>query len=295
VAGKTIAKLVFLPTETCVNGQTRSFTPTGDLTLAATFTDKTTGLIKVIGGVPQLTIFSGTIDGSTGATFASFGNPAINATDDTAFQAILSGTGVTSTNNSGIWGDNAQSVRQLIARTGDTAPGTTATFTGFSDPVFNTHEAVAFRGTLKVATGQATSSSNEGIWSSDTGQLSLVVQKAGSAPGCPTGASFSGFTELVLPDQGGVVFLAQLSTSTPAAVTDKNNVGIWAVDSNHELQLLVRTGDVIGGKTITKLAFLPALNYVSGQNRSFDQTDGEIAYLATFSDNTTEIFEINSR
>ena len=41
VGGKTISKLSFLPLETVVNGQTRSFNPvTGDIVCGATFSDK---------------------------------------------------------------------------------------------------------------------------------------------------------------------------------------------------------------------------------------------------------------
>ena len=35
-----------------------------------------------------------------------------------------------------------------------------------------------------------------------------------------------------------------------------NNSGIWAVDSSGALQLIVRTGDILNGKTVTGLAFL---------------------------------------
>jgi cyclophilin family peptidyl-prolyl cis-trans isomerase len=47
-AFKTVASLAFLPNETVVNGQTRSFDPTsGDLVFLATFSDKTTGIYAV--------------------------------------------------------------------------------------------------------------------------------------------------------------------------------------------------------------------------------------------------------
>ena len=67
------------------------------------------------------------------------------------------------------------------------------------------------------------------------------------APGCPTGVNFLAFTELALNNVngGGTIFLATLSGT---GVTAANNKAIFCVDNNGTLQLVVRTGDVIGGK-----------------------------------------------
>jgi len=54
----------------------------------------------------------------------------------------------------------------------------------------------------------------------------------------------------------------------------------------------VRTGDILNGKTVTGLAFLPALTTVNGQTRSFDQATGNLVFLATFSDSSTAIFNV---
>jgi hypothetical protein len=187
----------------------------------------------------------------------------------------------------------------LIAQIGSgAAPDTTANFLTFSDPVYNNNGAVAFRATLKVATGQATSTTATGIWCNSTGSLALVARQGGAASGCPAGATFDTFTELALADQGGatnqggVMMLATLNTSTAAAVTTTNNLGIWAVDTTGTLQLIVRTGDTLNGKTVTGLAFLPAETTVNGQSRSFAQANGDLVYLATFSDKSTAIFNV---
>ena len=299
VGGKTITKLSFLPVETYVNGQTRSFNAAGDIAAGASFSDKTTGIVTVIGG-PTAAIAEAT--GSfapdiSQATFTTFGNPAINNSGDLAFAATATGGGVTTADNSGIWADDSTGTLQLIARTGSgIAPGTTAaTFATFSDPVYNNNEAVAFRATLKGAT----TATSTGIWCNSGGSLALVAQAGVTqAPGCPAGATFATFTELALPDQGGatnkggVIFLGTLNANAAAGVTTSNDLGIWAVDSTGALQLIARTGDVVNGKTITGLAFLPAETTVNGQSRSFDQTNGDIVYLATFSDKSTAILNV---
>ena len=238
----------------------------------------------------------------SGATFLSFDNPAINSDNDhTAFKATLTTGlgGVTTANNSGIWADNSSGNMHLVARVGvGLAPSTTATFATLSDPVYNNNDAVAFRATLRVGTGEAATNASTGIWCNSTGSLALVALQGEQAAGCPTGATFANFTQLALPDQGGAtnkggaILLATLNASAAAGVSAANDLGIWAVDTTGTLQLVVRTGDVVGGKKITGLAFLPAMTYVTGQTRSFDQVSGDVVYLATFSDGSTGIVTV---
>jgi hypothetical protein len=71
-----------------------------------------------------------------------------------------------------------------------------------------------------------------------------------------------------------------------------NNSGIWAVDTSGNLQLIVREGDILNGKTITSLSFLPMLTLPGGQSRNFAQGTGDLVYQATFSDKTSAIFEV---
>ena len=49
INGKTITALTFLPAETVVNGQSRSFSSsTGDLVYNATFSDKSQAIFNVV-------------------------------------------------------------------------------------------------------------------------------------------------------------------------------------------------------------------------------------------------------
>ncbi len=287
---KTITKLAFLPpSDPYVGGQTRSFAAsTGSIVYGVTFNDKSTGIVKqATGGAPQLVAISG-------GAYASFGIPAINNNGHTAFAGTLNpGTGVTSTNNRGIWADDSSGARQLIAQSGATTPGRTATFATFSDPVYNDHEAVAFRATLQ-------GSSATGIWATDADGQSLarVAAQGDPAAGCPDGAMFSTFGEVALPDQGGpnnhggVLFTATLVGGSGSGVTSANNAGIWAVDSNGDLQLIVRTGDILQGKVVTALFFLPSSLTAGGQTRSFTAERGDLVFRATFMDKTTAIYNV---
>ena len=301
LGSKTIASFKFLSAETVVNGQTRGFGPTtGHLAANATYTDKTTGIVKVItAATPAAVATSGDpAIGTAGAAFATFSSPAINDNDDVAFMATLKSGDTTTKNASGIWADDSTGTRQLIARLGEIAPGTgtNATFTALSDPVYNGAEAVAFRATLSVGTGLATTATDSGIWFSSAGRLALVAQQGEQAPGCPVGVKFAAFTELALDDVngGGAIFLATLSGT---GVTAANSIGIFAVDNTGALQLIVRIGDALNGKTITTLSFLPvepatANAPVNGQGRSFSPSTGDLIYNATFSDKSTAIFNV---
>ncbi len=312
---KTISKLTYLSSQTLVGGQTRNFaSDSGDLALGATFTDKTTGIVEVTGisnftgGTASVVVSTDAavpVPGVTGATYSAFSSPIINNNDNVAFEATLatlSGV-VTTTTNAGIWADDNTGTLQLVARSGNSvAPGTTASFVTFSDPVYNNNEAVAFKGTLKVFAGQATAATASGIWSTSSGPLALVAQQGTQAAGCPAGATFATFTGLALADQagasgtGGLSFIGTLNASSAAAVTAANNTGIWAIDNTGTLQLIVRTGDILPvngvNKTVTALTFLPTSTVTDGQSRGFAQEDGDLVYLATFSDKTTAIFNV---
>ncbi len=295
--GKTITALSFLSTLAPVSGQSRSFAAgTGAVTFLATFSDRTTGIFQASPGssITPVATTSSSAPGPNGAAFASFGYPAINGNGNNAFRAVLGiMPGITSSNNQGIWADDNSGSLRLVAQTGSsTAPGTTAPFATLTDPVYNDNNAVAFVGTLRTGSGFATTVTKTGVWSSASGSLSLVAQTGTQAPGCPGGANFSGFTQIVLPDQNGVALLGTLATNWALGIYHATDIGIWATDSSGNLQLIVRTGQTLNGKTVAALSFLPSVATVSGQSRNVALGTGNLAYFVTFSDGTTAIFTV---
>ena len=119
-------------------------------------------------------------------------------------------------------------------------------------------------------------------------------------------ATFKSFDQIALPDQGGAVILATVSTTKlvyPPRSTNPlapmpmyvilepfSEQGIWAQDTGGKLQFIAREGGVlkVGGtnKTIASLTFLNSTNPVSGQTRHLSQDTGNILYKATFTDGT---------
>jgi hypothetical protein len=240
--------------------------------------------------------------GLAGATFLRPGNPAINDQDHTAFQAVVTGGGVTAANNSGIWADSGTNGLCLVARTGTPAPGysgtsSVGTFFILSDPVYADDDAVAFMGTL-ATTGNVTATSKIGIWATTSGTLALVAREADPAPDpngvvSQTGPEFSMFLQYVLPNQGGVIFLANLTLGV-GGVGIANNQGIWAVGTDGVLRQIVRKGDTMtvngATKTVIALSIFTPPAASMGQTRHFNNA-GDLVYRVTFNDGSMFVAE----
>jgi len=115
----------------------------------------------------------------------------MNDAGQTAFSARLTGSGVDTSNASGIWSEGSGSLA-LVARTGDQAPGLPSgvNFNALPDPpALNNSGQTAFWAFLR---GPGTETS-ESIWSEGTGSLELVARRGDQAPGTPDGVNFSGF------------------------------------------------------------------------------------------------------
>ena len=235
--------------------------------------------------------------GIPNARFNAFGNPAINEQGHSAFQATVSaipGTvvSVSAANNSGIWAEIGSSESALMVRTGTPAPGiASGIFATLSDPVFNNNDGIAFYGTVKTGTGGIVTANAGGIWAITSGTVNLVARAQSQAPGCAVGVTFTTFSQFVLPDQGGVVVLANLGGGAVTA----NNQGIWAVDTNGVLQLIVRKGDTqqINGasKVVSSLLIFAKTTASIGQSRSFNGP-GDLMFKATFTDGSQAIEKV---
>ena len=307
LAGGTVSALSLFASPRAsegVAGQTRNFNGNGDLSFKATFTDHKQSLFVLKSGTVVLRVAA---SGSAApsilggpAKFGVLGNPILNNNGNTAFQAFLSGTAKATANRSAILAETGSSnTLGVVALVGTSAPdingvtGGAGNFASFSDPVFNGNDHLAFIGKLKTG-GVITSANRQGIWASTSGELALVAQVQGQAPGCPAGAKFHSFAQLALPDQGGVVFLANL-TGASGGVKSTNNQGIWAADAGGNLHLVARKGDalMINGtlKMVSALSVFTSSAGTAGQTRSFNRA-GDLVYKVTFTDKTQAIQKV---
>ena len=240
---------------------------------------------------PVVAFSSQAAPGVAGATFSGFYGFAINAFRHVAFRGVLTGTGVTTLNNQGIWVSGTAS--KLVARTGSPAVGVSGgIFSALGDPVFNNRDQVAFLGTLTAGVGGVTTANATGIWcTGTTGVLGLVARAQTPVTGLPT---FSLFRSVALPSSGGVMFVADLAPAT--GITLANNQGIWAMNSLNHLQQVVRKGQAVTvgalAKTIASFsAFTPPSN-PGAQARSFNGS-GALICEVTFTDGTRAILSVS--
>lgn len=205
----------------------------------------------------------------------------------------VSMTGIT--NYSGIWATGgASNALGLIAKSGDVAPGTSNNFVSFSSPVYNNASAVAFIGYVRpvgiVTNGQSTNGltnsgtfipTTSGIWTTQpfngSNALTMVAIAGSPAPG--TGANFTSFNSITIPDAGGVIFQATAGT----------NSGIWAQNASGVLSAVAITGQSLQvgatNKVIRSLSM--STGGWPGPIRSVNQDTGTIIYQAWFTDGTS--------
>jgi hypothetical protein len=155
--------------------------------------------------------------------------------------------------------------------------------------VINSTGKVAFRATLKNAPGVPVGTL-VGLWSDGLGPLTVVARQGSQPPGTNSGVKFNAFTQFVLPDSGGMAFLASV---TGTGVTPNNSIGLWATDLGGALQLVLRKGDklTVNGtqRTVLGMKIFTGLPFVAGQGRSYS-ADGDLAVLVTFMDGTHALY-----
>ena len=179
---------------------------------------------------------------SSGVNYSELFTPVLNSGGQTAFLTTLTGSGVTTANDRGIWSEGSGSLA-LVAREGDPAPGTSSgvNYNVINAPVLNGAGQTAFLANL---TGSGVTPANVvGIWSEGSGSLALVARASDAAPGTPGGVNYSGFFSPVLNGAGQTAFVAFL---TGSGVTSANNSGIWSEGSG-SLTLVARMGDPAPG------------------------------------------------
>jgi len=185
----------------------------------------------------------------TDMSFRGFGRPAINSVGQVAFQAYLDRDPNDFSPDQSIWLADSTSL-SLIARTGDTTPGTSNgvkfDWVGWdhAGAALNSAGQVAFSATLSGIDVDDTN--DNGVWSGNVGSLRLIARAGEPAPGAPSGVNLHGLLDPVLNAAGRTAFFAWLSGSE---VDESNNMSIWSEGSG-SLALLAREGDQAPGTPI---------------------------------------------
>jgi hypothetical protein len=240
----------------------------------------------------------------SGVSYSVLGEPGWNNAGQTAFNAVLTGSGVDSTNSDGNWSGGSGSLA-LVARRGDHAPGTPSGVNyGFlkDHPLLNDAGQTAFFATL-IGSGVA-SANDEGVWSEGSGSLALVAREGDHAPGTPSGVNFallSGSSNTFqLPDLNELGQSAFIATLGGSGVDSTNNAGIWATDRTGALQLIARIGDLLevapgDFRTVSRFGFGPSptgTGNSDGRPSGFNNL-GQLAFQANFTDGSSGVFVSN--
>ena len=168
----------------------------------------------------------------------------INGTGRVSVTATLDGPGLDTTNNAGIWSQDASGNLQLRMRTGQQAPDLDpdVVFIDRGIPVFNDAQDFVFR--AQVNGPGITDANDHGIWIATSEGLALVAREGDPAPGTTAGETFGGFLSnpsLSINNAGQTAFNATLTGAT--GTTDR---GVWS-NASGELALVARKGDAAPG------------------------------------------------
>jgi hypothetical protein len=152
-----------------------------------------------------------------------------------------------------------------VALQGQTAPTGGIYFTFVGTTRLNDRGEVAFGALFE---GGAT-----GIFRR-VGDQTTIAFTGMSAPG--TTGTFQSFgDDIRFRNDGAVAFVGMLAIGV-GGVDASSNLGIWIGTSAEDLQLVVRTGEVIGGKVLTSLPF----REFGGQQ--FDVNENSVVWVGGF-------------
>jgi hypothetical protein len=156
----------------------------------------------------------------------------------------LTGTGVTSSNNVGIWAGTSAANIQLLMRAGDTAPGIGTAITAFGGDGVLANGSLAVNATTATG-GSVTTANNQGLFvGTSQATMQLVVRKGDQAPGQPTGVVLGGIGVPVV--NGNTVGFRTLVAGT-GVVTGTNDQAIFAWSAAAGLATVARQGDAAPG------------------------------------------------
>ncbi len=185
-----------------------------------------------------------------GATYGQpAGNVVANDAGDLGFIAFLqTGSGapaVTTRDNSAIFAGNPDAGSlQLVAREGQSAPGTSNDFKSFLAISINSAGDAAFEATLATGSGPAVNSANNCAlyyWNKATGLKTLIARENAVVPCLPvTTVLFNRFQEIYINDAKEVIFRASMR----GAVSSSNDESLWKwYPADGSLHLIYREGD----------------------------------------------------
>ncbi len=224
--------------------------------------------------------------------------PGSNALGEVVFYATLSGPDVDSENNSAIWAGNALAP-SLVMRTGDPAPDMMPGIVIASAYAAGVHP-INSRGFVALyarLSGLGVNSGNDfATYLGPPGGMRLVMREGDSLPQLGAGIN-AGFGDAIyaLNDVGDLVAVSFL---TGANVTPENDKVCWVRRRGGWWAPLLRTGDVIDGRTVlagSLYEFSPIKDCTGGSDAVLQRLNdnGEVVASPLFSDASRGVYVLH--
>ncbi len=231
-----------MPSSVLAGVDTPAINARGDVVFLATVRrgrESSEAILATRGGVLRKRVAQGD-PAPAGGAFAAFGPPAINASGQVAFAAVVEGKAVPG----GVFVATGDRVQMVVAAGEDTPIG--GIFAKFSERIgLNDAGVIAFHGMLKFAPVDAA------IFVVESGRTRVVSRLGDPAPGGGTIAHF-GLWPAVGPT-GAVVFAASIESGS-------TSVAILLADASG-LTRVVAVGDTLpGGDRIASLTLYPVVS-----------------------------------
>lgn len=232
--------------------------------------------------------------GLPNVSFLDFPSMTINNDGNLAFNATLSGMGVTTENDESIWVEDGGALH-LIAREGDAAPGG-GFYRILYPPALSANGEIAFSSYLKEGVGGVDFTNDFGVYkyTLPAGTIQLIMRDGMDAPGFPAGVHFD--TPVVVPsinNVGQVAFYAQI---VGAPTYPSNADSLWATTPSGVLTPVVVKGqslEISPGvfRTVNSCGGLSAKGVAGqdGQGYPFNNS-GQLCFTVSLSDGTNGIY-----
>ncbi len=218
-----------------------------------------------------------------GATFQYLWSPVVNTRGDTLFSGTINDGAL----HEALWVASGSSLA-ILARQGDPAPGTAASFDTLGPYSYPTNTVLSDSGLAifeSTLTGPGISSSNNhGIWAGRPGDVHLVARTGDPAPGFPAGSTYTAFaigigqSQFAADNQGNVAFHAVVNGNLNCLMVNDLRGHVYPLLApNLPIHLDSTPNETIVSYGFTSYAGNPASGRVSFMNAS-----GQIAaYLRT--------------
>ena len=260
------------------------------------------------GGSMTLLNAAGAVE-TVGAHWLNFGLPALDPSGGRTVKADIVANigGITSSNATGIFRQETGAAEWMVLVTQGDSTGLSdgSIFSSISDPVSNSAGTVTFIATELAGARKTAALWNSSLTGSGPSESRVLTQIAAVNQIAPEtgGALFAGFVSVALPEweNAGPLVIATLKsgpagTASHGKITPANKTGLWGVDFDGNLRLLLRTGSPLpgaaeGSPVVKTFSVLQAVAGSTGQSRAVDDLR-EVFCNVTYANGTTAVVKI---